>query len=343
MDLQNINPINDPNWDNLLLTSGDFSFFHTAAWARVISRSYGYEPAYFFRTENGRLSFVMPLMSIASPVTGRRGVSLPFSDFCDFFGPNDLYLDDVVRAVLDYGRHIRWDYVEWRTTGDFVKGMAPSESFLTHDLDLERTEMKLFCGIRESKKRNIRRAQKDGVHVGVDNTAEFLLPFYRLHCQTRRRHGLPPQPFLFFRNIRDDILLKGLGVIVSAFYSGKIIASSIFLHFGEKAIFKYGASDLNFLGHRPNDLLMWEAIRWYKEQGFKNLNLGRTEPNNLGLLRFKRSWGSDERQIRYYRISLKKKVARTFRQNAYIPCRILAKAPILSLRLIGRLLYRHIG
>jgi hypothetical protein len=87
MDLQRINPLDYPDWDDLLLKSGDPSFFHTSTWARVIVESYGYQPVYFVRWENTRLSSVMPFMDISSRLTGRRGVSLPFTDYCNPFKP----------------------------------------------------------------------------------------------------------------------------------------------------------------------------------------------------------------------------------------------------------------
>ena len=129
MDLQRINPLDYPGWDDLLLASGDSSFFHTSAWARVIVESYGYQPVYFVQWENTRLSSVMPFMDIASRLTGRRGVSLPFTDYCNPFGPGKESLREAVQAAIDYGRRSKWDYVEWRVTGNLVEGATPSESY----------------------------------------------------------------------------------------------------------------------------------------------------------------------------------------------------------------------
>ena len=343
MDLKRINPLDYLDWDALLLKSGDPSFFHTSAWAKVIVDSYGYQPVYFALMQKDLLSFLMPFMAINSLLTGRRGVSLPFTDCCDPFGLAKETLRDAVGAVLEYGRRSRWDYIEWRTTKDFGEGAKPTESYLTHDLDLERSEEELFSGLIESNRRNIRRATKDGLNILFDNSPESLDAFYRLHCRTRKRHGLPPQPFLFFQNIREHVLSKGLGNIVSAFCNGKVIASSIFLHFGVNAIFKFGASDSRYLGHRPNNLIIWEAIKWCKRQGFRDLSLGRTESDNLGLLRFKRSWGAEEGLIKYYRYDLKEAASGRLLKYSDHPSRLFARTPIGLLRLVGRLFYRHVG
>ena len=343
MDLQRINPVDHPDWDDLLLASGDSSFFHTSAWAKVIAESYGYQPVYFARMENNRLSFLMPFMAIASRLTGRRGVSLPFTDHCNPFSPDKEHLRNAVRVAVDYGKQSRWDYIEWRTTKDFIDRATPSESYLTHDLDLERPESELFSGLGESNRRNIRKATKAGLDIRFDNSTESLGAFYRLHCRTRKRHGLPPQPFSFFQNIRDHILLRGRGNIVSALFLGKVIASSVFFYFGTKAIFKYGASDPRFLVLRPNNLVMWEAIKWYKGRGVQSLSLGRTQADNHGLLHFKRSWGSTESALNYYRYDFGRKAFSPTPLRGNHSGKLFSMAPIRVLRIMGRLFYKHIG
>lgn len=343
MDLQRINPVDYPDWDDLLLASGDLSFFHTSAWAKVLAESYDYQPVYFVRWENTRLSSVMPFMDIDSRLTGRRGVSLPFTDYCNPFGPGKESLREAVQATIDYGRRSKWDYVEWRVTGDLVEGATPSESYSTHDLDLERSEAKILSGLSESHRRNIKKAMKDGLMIRLDRSRESLGDFYRLHCRTRKRHGLPPQPRSFFKNILDHVLSRDLGIIVSALVSGKVIASSVFFHFGSNAIFKYGASDTGYLSHRPNNLVMWEAIKWYKGRGAKSLNLGRTEVDNQGLRRFKLSWGASESALKYFRYDLKRGAFSRSPLRGDHPKKLFSMIPAGVLRLVGRLLYKHIG
>ena len=45
---------------------------------------------------------------------------------------------------------------------------------------------------------NIKKALKEGVEVQLHNSFESVKSFFKLNCMTRKRHGLPPQPFKFF-------------------------------------------------------------------------------------------------------------------------------------------------
>ena len=51
-----VNPLEYPNWDELLLTNDQSTFFHTSAWARVLHASYKYKPLYFTSIDNGMQS-----------------------------------------------------------------------------------------------------------------------------------------------------------------------------------------------------------------------------------------------------------------------------------------------
>ena len=83
MDLQIIDPTAYPGWDNLLLSISEANIFHTASWANVLKESYGYRPVYFTKIRKSKISVLIPIMEINSGLTGKRGVSLPFTDYCE--------------------------------------------------------------------------------------------------------------------------------------------------------------------------------------------------------------------------------------------------------------------
>ena len=87
-DIDIVNPIDYQGWDDLLISTTGCTFFHTSAWAKVLSETYHYDPVYFTVFDSDRLIGLIPMMKIKSMFTGRRGVSLPFSDYCEYTPPN---------------------------------------------------------------------------------------------------------------------------------------------------------------------------------------------------------------------------------------------------------------
>jgi hypothetical protein len=342
--VQILNPTEYPGWDSLLENNKYLSFFASSAWAKVLQESYQYKPIYFVSFDKDQLVFLMPMMEVCSPLTGKRGVSLPFTDQCTPHALKREFLREATQNVIDYGEKAGWRYVEWRDGSYFPDEMPPSEVSYTHVLNLLPSEPDLFSSLRDSNRRNINKAISKGVSIKIGVSLELLDNFYRLICMTRKRHGLPPQPFSFFMNVYEDIFSQRKGIIVSALYSGKVVAASVFFHFGTNALFKYGASDIKYQDLRPNNLVMWEAIKWYKNQGIETLDLGRTESINHGLLRYKRAWGGAESSLKYYRYDIRKKsfVERRPKGNM-LQSRLFVRLPLSILRLTGRILYKHFG
>jgi hypothetical protein len=343
MHLQLIDPTDYTGWDSLLLRDEDHSFFHSSGWAKVLMESYGYKPVYFVSLNNGRLEFLMPMMEVSSPLTGKRGVSLPFSDECTIYATDEESVAAGVQGAIIHARKAGWRSIEWRQARFFPEIIPFSEAYFTHDIDLGKTEQDLFSSFKENNRRCIRKATKQGLSIGIGRSMDQLESFYRLNCLTRKRHGLPPQPFAFFLKVFDHIISQDSGILVSAFYAEKVVAAAVFFHFGNRAVFKYGASDIAHQHLRPNNLVMWEALKWYRERGFKMLNLGRTEVENRGLLQYKRGWGAAERLLAYIKFDIRKGAYLKNRERSGFPQRILFRTPVSILRLIGRMFYRHFG
>ena len=81
--IQRVNPLEDAGWDVRLRTRPASSIFHSASWARVLQGTYGYAPAYFTLIEGDQLQALLPIMEVSSWLTGKRGISLPFTDECE--------------------------------------------------------------------------------------------------------------------------------------------------------------------------------------------------------------------------------------------------------------------
>ena len=343
MNIQIINPIEFPTWDDLLLTNPETTFFHTTAWAKVLSESYGYKPLYFTIIENGKLAGLIPVMEIDSFLTGKRGVSLPFTDLCNPIARDPDVFARLFEAVIAHGRTAGWKNLEIRGGKAFLDKEPAAAQLVVHTLALDPEKAEVSKAFRDSTYRNIRKAQKEGVTVKLEHSSAAMASFYRLHCETRRHHGLPPQPWPFFENIFEFVIAGDKGFVAVAEHLGKIIAAAVFFHFRREAIFKFGASDRNHLGHRPNNLVMWEAIKKYSQEGYKFLDFGRTELENIGLRQFKNGWDSDEKKLFYYQYNLTKERFVSTSTNIKSSYAVFKHLPIPILRLTGDLLYKHVG
>ena len=336
-------PSCDPRWDRLATSHPDFSFFHCSAWIRVLCKTYGHKPLALCWSRNGKPVALLPILEVASAFTGRRGVTLPFTDSCGplYFGRFDSGIVLEKLHVLAQARG--WKHFEIRATLASDLPRQPSLRFHGHLLDLHNGVEVLFKRFASPVRRSIRKAEQSGLIVRSSTSDEAMDEFYGLHVRTRRRHGLPPQPVAFFQNIHAEIIKPGLGFIVLASSGSKTVAAAIYFQMKAKAVFKFGASDERYQGLRPNNLVMWHAIRRLAQDGVEILDFGRTSLPNEGLRRFKLGWGATEEPIEYFRFDM--------RTNDWTASRDLASGfhsalftqlPLILNRLIGSAIYPHL-
>jgi len=341
-----VNPLQDPHWNARVLEQKDATFFHSAEWARVLVEAYGYEPQYAVFSDAGRTTGILPIMEVRSLWTGNRGICLPFSDECPPLLAPGVTLPALIEPLRSHGMKRRWSYLEFRGGGESVPSALVCNEFAFHHLTLDTSEEEQLKRMREANRRNIRKGIREGVQVERLLSKEAMDVFYALHCETRRHHGLPPQPAAFFHLILKHVIEKGYGFVSLARYQQRWIAGAVFFEFGGTAMYKFGASDKHLQHLRANNLVMWDAIRYFQQKQFRELSLGRSRLNNEGLMRFKRSWGAQESWVRYHQIGLQKKVKVPYYERsetaAWLP-RVTQWIPLPILRLIGRLAYRHIA
>jgi hypothetical protein len=343
LDMWIINPVHNPGWDLVVALHRDAGCFHTSAWAKVLHHTYKHQPFYLQFCRGRRLAALVPLMEVSSAFTGRRGVCLPFSDMCEplIFDQEVAHLvkDRVVRLALER----RWKHLEIRGSNWFQPAGSSATKFYGHTLDLRSRVEELSDRFSSPVRRAIRKAQRNDVSALVVRSRQGIDDFYKLHVQTRRRHGLPPQPASFFANIYEHIVKPGFGFVVLAQRGSRPIAAAIFFRFGRNAVYKYGASDKSFQEFRANNLVMWQGIQFLACAGVEKLHFGRTDEENDGLRRFKLSWDTKEETIDYFRVDPSgRQCSPSIRRGGDLHKRIFGRLPLAFNRLAGSILYPHL-
>jgi len=340
-----LDPLADPRWEALVNGHPRASVFHTVAWLEVLRRTYGYRPVvYGFPSTHGGLRSGVVFCAIRSWLTGKRLVSVPFSDHCEPLVAGTEELQRLVapaRSELEKGL---WRYVELRPLSpDFSRGIGqPSDNYVLHRLDLrpsvEALRKKLHA---DSIRRKIQRAEREGLEVETGNSEALLAEFYGLHVITRRRQSAPPHPLKWFRNI---LLCLGPYAKLRIARSGQKPAAAVLtLEKGTTLVYKYGCSDPKFhnLGAMP--FVLWNMICDAKSRGMLELDLGRSELDNPGLLTFKDKWGALRQELVYARYPTGTSTFRSENASTQAAKFLFSRCPNWLLVAAGNLLYPHVG
>jgi hypothetical protein len=340
-----IDPLADSRWDKLLETHPQATIFHSAGWLEALRNTYGYQPVVLTTSPADQpLSNGLVFCRVSSWLTGTREVSLPFSDHCDLLSRNEDEASQLMARFAAEAVETRGRYAELRPlngpqhAGDFCQG----QEFLFHSLDLTPSLDQIFDQFhKDSVQRTILRTERAELSLEEGRSAKILRQFYRLLVITRRRHGVPPPPEKWFRN-----LISSLGdqlLISVASSQGQPIAAILTLKFKDTLVYKYGASDESLHKLGGMSALLWKAIQGGKREGMRSFDLGRSDINNEGLITFKERWGAVRRKICYLRYPARKASAQNAPWKSRAAEWIFSHMPYRVLQKTGGLLYKHVG
>ena len=345
LDVEKVDPQRNSAWDEIVSAAPDACVFHSSAWARVLAESYGFRPCYLIVHRDGQWLAALPVMEVTGWWRDRKGVSLPFTDYCPpLFAPG-VNGEEIVQCLIDWGKGQTWKSLEVRgAIPGFVPDSASAE-YVEHSLPLSCDCEQWESAFRSSTRRNLKKAYRQTeLTIHQSTSFEAMREYFRLHCLTRKHHGIPPQPFAFFRAIHEFVLARGLGQVFLASYQGRWISGAVYFQWGHKAIYKFGASDRRSLDLRANYRIMGEALRWYARSGYQSFSFGRTDLEDQGLCQFKSGWGAQEHPLHYYRYDYTSGgFAGGHAPGLGFSRKVFRKMPVPVLRTIGTLLYKHAG
>ncbi len=341
-----LDPTQDCRWDDLVETHPRASVFHRKGWLSALARTYGYRPIALTTTPPGeRLSDGIAFCEVKSWVTGSRLVSLPFADHSEPLLNETGNSFDLAEWMQTQCRQHHWKYIEFRPlSGEMHTGcpMAASQSFWLHTLNLAPPLEQIFGNLnRNCVQRRIQKAERTGLTYESGCSEALLNDFYRLHMITRRRHQLLPQPRAWFLNL-IACMSPGAEIRVAR-KDGIPIAAILTLRHRGTVVYKYGCSDERFHHLAGMPFLFWKLIEESKTEGAEQIDFGRTEPKNHGLIRFKDQFGTTRTRLTYFRYPDGTK-EKWLAASELPPVRwLFSVLPAALSSGAGRLLYRHIG
>ena len=352
MRIKAIDPSHDSRWNEFVEKHRLGCAFHHSAWKEVIEKTFPrVKPHYFIvEDEDGNIAGGMPFFYVKSWLTGKRLVSLPFSLYCDPLINSDKAFEYLIEDILKKQRELRAHFIEIRTrfTKDLFKytnfrefiGYKNHTLALDPDLQILKKSFHRTC-IRQ----RINRAEQSNVAVVEASSESDMKTFFELHCMTRKKYGVPPQPYSFFRNMWEILYPRKMLGILIAKYENQPVSSLLFLKYKQRIHAEYMGTNDEFLKYSPNILLFWKAIEQSKAEGYRFFDFGGSFGGNVELITFKRRWGTVEEDLsHYYFPSIRGLSTKVEEGKSYkVMTQATRKMPDQLFRWTGKLLYRHMG
>lgn len=302
--------------------------------------------------EEKNIRSALPLFLVKSRILKKRIVSIPFASVCDIIVSTKEDYHALIKQAIKLSKETDSAYVELRT----LQSALPESNELTcslpcykhHFLNLKLGIAQLRKGFhRTCIKQRINRAYKSKLDLKVGKDTSDLEEFYRMHVLSRKRLGLPSQPYRFFHAIWDFLHPLGYVRLLLAQKSGMPIGGLLLFLFNNRVSAEFSVSDNRYSNLSPNHMLLWEAIQFACNEGYEIFDFGRTHYRNVGLLAFKQRWGTETADCVYLyypeaaRLSNFKKNEDSWQYR--LASRVCKMTPVFMQRAIGNFFYNQLG
>ena len=223
-----------------------------------------------------------------------------------------------------------------------VKGENRSSQYFIHWLDTTPPLEKIFNTFhKDSIQRKVRRAEREGLQYEDGRSPQIIRKFYALLVRTRQRHQLPPQPIEWFQNLAqtmgDSIQFR------IALKDALPVAAIVTLKHRHAVTYKYGCSDERYHATGSMPFLFWRMIQDAKSASIPLVDFGRSDLDNPGLIRFKDQWGTRRTDLVYYRFPVSAPRRDSVGLGGRAARAVTGRLSPAILKIVGRLIYRHIG
>ena len=291
----------EPAWDEFVTQQAAGTFFHLAAWRRVISQAFGHVGHYVMAQRDGVITGVLPLVHVRSRLFGNALISNPF---CVYGGPlaaDQESADALTTHATDLMHSTGVPVLEFR----FQDCPAAADGWISRADELYVTFRKAIVADAEANLKAIPRKQRAVIRKGMQNGLTAAMDdgvdrLHRIYAESVRNLGTPVFGRRYFRLLRDAF--AGSVDVLTVLDDGRPIASVMNFYFRDQVLPYYGGGVSAARTRSGNDFMYWEVMRRAGERGFRLFDFGRSKIGT-GAYAFKKNLGFDPAPLHYrYRL-----------------------------------------
>ena len=286
------------NWEELDCYE-DRTVFETLPWLRYIEKSQHAEPVIAAIEQSGELIGYFTGLMVKK--YGVKILGSPFRGWITLYMGFNLLPGANRREVLKVFPSFVFDQLKCHyfeiydlyTKEEDYEGLGYSVFDLrSFEIDLTKSEEELYANMKSACRNKIRKAQKNGVYIEEVSDLGFVDDYYdQLTDVFAKQSLLPTYPESRVREMINQLLpTESLLLLRARNKDGLCIATGIFPGFNNRAYYLGGASWREYQKLRPNEPMIWYAMRYWKARGIKKLDM----------------WGADFDYKRKYGVSTNK-------------------------------------
>ena len=292
--LRELDDTSEAAWDAFVTSMPQGTFFHRAAWAKVIRAAFGHRTHYSFTERDGAITGVLPLAQVKTLLFGNTLISVPF---CVYGGP--LAADAESAAMLE--RHAADLLTRTGASAVEFRHREHVESDWLERPDLYVSFRKPIEADNERNMKAIPRKQRAMVRKGIQNGLvsvrnQDVTALHTVYAESVRNLGTPVFSRRYFRILTE---VFGDATDVLTILEGETpVAAVLNFYFRDEVLPYYGGGSALARRCAGNDFMYWEVMRRAADRGYRLFDFGRSKIGT-GAYAFKHNWGFEPQKLHY--------------------------------------------
>ncbi len=306
MSISVVNTLPEDEWRQFVEEHPAGNVFHTPEMFQVFNRTKGHRPELWAAIKDRRiLALLLPVK-----ITLMNGLLRYFTTRSVGYGSVLITADAegqeaLARLLQTYAHEIGVVslFTELRNLAD-LNGVQPIlgkhgfvyEEHLNYLINLKRSSDAVFQNFGRRTRKNIRRGLRQGeVVIEEAKERDQVNACYDLLCQSYREAHVPLADRSLFEAALDLLHPKGMVRFTLARVGQTPVAASVELLYKDVIYGWYGGVDRNYGSYVPNELVMWDILKWGAENGYHLYDFGGAgKPDEeYGVRDFKSKFGGE--------------------------------------------------
>lgn len=280
---------NDANvWNQVVNSSKHGNIFHTWEWLSALSRflNIHFEPLIVYKNENPLAIYPFFIM--------KKGfftfaLSPPIGGILNYLGPvikdyDTMRLEKKTSVYLEVQKEIdeylfstkKCSLIRIRSAPDLLDPRPlrwngyQLDPFFTYRINLKEGADTIFQSFDKKLRYGITKTEKDGVTVEDGNIDDLLFVFEKVNTRFIEQGYSTHDYAAYIRDIFGSLYPQNMKIFIAR-YNDEKISGMIVPYFKNIAYIWHGIPKSSIPGISPNDLLIWEAIKWADQTGLDYL------------------------------------------------------------------------
>lgn len=266
--------------------------FHEPRWLAAVEAGTGHRAAVLIAESAGRITGVLPLSEVHSPLFGRVLASTGFAVGGGVLAEDEAVGEALWTAAAELAVRRSCPAIELR--GGMVPGadvpgwVVKTQSHCGFVTPLAADDEAQLLAIPRKQRAEVRKGLERELRVTVGRTAVDRAAHYAVYAESVRNLGTPVFPRSLFDAVLDRF--AGDADILTIWADEAPVASVLSLYHRGAVMPYWGGGTRAARPLRANDRMYFELMRHARERGCTRFDFGRSKTNS-GAYHFKRNWG----------------------------------------------------